>query len=137
MDVNDIRLENDIFVYLGNHLSGVYEVFGKIFGTKNITLWGTEWDIPKYHLHRRIYGGGRVDMMFGNNEILIPTELKYEANVDSYYQIRRYVDMIKEKEIKNKEVNGVLLCKHATKSLKNLKIDDDIVVIQLVPWKVW
>lgn len=135
MNIKDIRLENDIFVYLGSCLSGVYEVFNIIFGTKNISLWGTEWDIPKYHGRTRVYGGGRVDMMFGNNEMMIPTELKYEANANSYYQIRKYVDMIKERE--KKEINGVLICKHATKSLKELKIDNDIAIIQLEPWKVW
>lgn len=135
MKVNDIRLENDIYVYLGCYLPGVYEVFNKIFETNNISLWGTEWSIPKYHRTRRIYGGGRVDMMFGNNEMLIPTELKYDANADSYYQIRNYVDMIKENE--KKEVNGVLICVHATKSLKKIKVDNDIVIIQLNPWEVW
>lgn len=135
MNVEDIRLENDIYVYLGSKLNAVEEVINRIFGTQNITFLGTEWDIPKYHYSRRIYGGGRVDMMFANSEMLVPTELKYEANASSYGQIKKYVDMIKEKE--KREVNGILLCVHATKSLKQLDIDDNIAIIQLSPWKVW
>ena len=135
MNVDDIRLESDIFVYLGSRLNAFEEIINRIFGTQNISFWGTEWDIPKYHGSRRIWGGGRVDMMFGNSKMLVPTELKYEANANAYYQIERYVDMIKEKE--KKEINGILLCVHATKSLKELEIDDNIAIIQLSPWKVW
>lgn len=138
MEVDDIRLESDILVYLGGRLDNVCEVFNRIFKTNNLCLWGTEWDIPKYagSSTRRIWGGGRVDMMFGNNEMYLPVELKYYANAEGYYQIRRYVDMIKEKA-KEKDVRGILLCKYATKSLKELEIDDDIAIIQLEPWKVW
>lgn len=135
MNIEDIRVENDIYVYLGTKLEAVCEVLNMIFDTKNVRLYGTEWDIPKYGGGRRIYGGGRVDMMFGNNKMNIPMELKYDGNENGYWQLRRYVDMVKEGY--NGETNGVLLCKHATKGLKQMKIDNDIVVIQLEPWKVW
>lgn len=135
MDIKDIKLESDILVYLGGRLDNVCELFNRIFETKNIKFYGTEFDIPKYYGNRRIYGGGRVDMLFYNNKMEIPVELKYDANANAYWQIRNYVDMIKERT--TQEVNGILLCKHATKSLKELKIDDDIAIIQLDPWKVW
>lgn len=139
MNIEDIRLESDISVFIGNRLNIFEEIINKMFGTKYISFWGTEWDIPKYHryYHQRIYGGGRVDMMFGNSAMCVPVELKYDGNANGYYQIRKYVDMIKEREKEDVEVNGILICKHATKSLKELKIDDDIAVIQLEPWKVW
>lgn len=134
MQINDIRVENDILVYLGGRLENTCEIINRIFDTKNIKFYRTEYPVTNYCRYRT-WSGGRVDMLFYNTEMEVPVELKYDANANSYHQIRKYVDLLKKRT--NKEVNGILLCKHATKSLKQLKIDNDIAIIQLEPWKVW
>ena len=137
MNINDIRLESDILFYLGGKLNNFCELINKIFNTTNIEFVGTEFDINKYFMHkkRKYTRGGRVDIMFSNDKMIVPVELKYNASIDGYYQIRRYIDMIKSNT--NREVNGILLCKYATKTLKKFDIDDDILVFELYTGEVW
>lgn len=137
MSLNDIRLENDILLYLGTRFDAFKEIINKIFGTNDIEFYGTEYDIGRY------YGGnskwfprrGRVDMMFKNKEMVVPVELKTTANIDGYYQLENYMNVLEQEE--NREVNGILLCYSATKKLKEMKISNNIAIIELSTGKVW
>lgn len=135
MGISDIKVESDIMFYLGGRYEQFKETINKIFGTHNIDFYGTEYDIPKYYGGRRQYGGGRCDMLYGNSEMLVPVELKYEAYSNGYLQLKRYIKLLEERS--KKEINGILVCYKATKSLKELKIDDNVAIIELSTGKVW
>ena len=135
MTLDEIYKEKDILLYLGSRLENFKNYINNVFQTRNIEFWGTEYDIPVYNAHGRIYGGGRVDLMLGNREMIVPIELKYDGNASGYDQIKRYVKLLEEKS--DKKINGVLLCMHVTKSLKELNIANNILIIELSTGKAW
>jgi hypothetical protein len=135
MLIDDIHKEKDILLYLGSRLDNFKKYINSVFSTNNIECWGTEYDIPKYDTYRRIYGGARVDLMFGNDEMLVPIELKYDGNANGYQQIKRYVNLLQERT--NKKVNGVLMCVNATRSLEETNVDENILIIELSTGKAW
>ena len=132
MDIQNLRTENDILLYIGSKIKEFKSIINYIFGTKDINIYGTEYELP----HRyRTTCGKRVDIMFFNSNMYIPIELKRIGNESGYNQLKEYIEILKTSS--NKEINGVLICIKATKQLKQKKLDNNISIIELSTGRAW
>lgn len=72
--------------------------------------------VSKYHNKKVIYNG---------------------ITFDSIKEKNRYIELKLLEEKSDKKINGVLLCMHVTKSLKELNIANNILIIELSTGKAW
>ena len=135
MLIEDINNEKDILMFVGSRYKQAEVMLNKLFDEKDIEFISTEYSIPKYEGRRKVYGGGRADIMYAGKNIAIPIELKYKANDDSVKQLNKYINGLKE--LTTQKVKGLIMCKYMTHSLKYSNIGDDIYILELTTGKLY
>ena len=149
MSGNDIHSEKDILMFIGSKFEAFKDIINKLCKTENIEFYGSEYSIPLYEEYKttfssgytytgykKVYGGGRTDIMYGNDECIAPVELKYKASYTSYEQLKRYINLLKTQG-EDRKITGILVCYETTYTLREEEIDDDIYVIELSTGKVY
>ena len=135
MNIEDIKSEKDIYLFIGARFEWFKDFLNKIFKTMGLQFYGSEVRLRGEYFRRGYYtGGGYVDLMYVNEEMVIPIELKYTGDVHGYGQLEKYMELIKKST--KRKVCGVLICKKATKSLKEVD-DGNIMFIELETGRCW
>ena len=120
--------ENDITGYIFYKYKSFIEMLNKLLKTNDSKFLGSEYSLPLYDSKRKIYGGGRVDLMFKSNDYLIPIELKKEVNDNAINQLIGYMELVKK--LYNCNVKGIAIGIKTTKKVRR-KTNEDIYILDL------
>lgn len=117
--MSEAQVRQFILYNLDWFIDKLEEMFrNKLNVAKKIRFCGEEFSLPKLKNGKRIYGGGRVDLMFSSDDIMIPVELKQKANFKSIEQLNHYVDLCLE--LYDKKSFGILVCYNCTAELMQM-----------------
>lgn len=116
--INEIETEKELLLYLaslGNNFNyAINKIIELVTGEKRkVEYVGCEYSLPYFQNGKKIYGGGRVDLMYSCDDYIVPIELKLKGTEKGIKQCNKYVELC-EKLYPGYQTIGVLISSSGT-----------------------